>query len=140
MNIAVSACLIGIDCKYNGESNKNDDVIALAKEHTLIPVCPEQLGGLPTPRIPSEIVNDRVITKDGRDVSDNYKKGAVSALCISKLSGCQAAVLKEGSPSCGSNFIYDGSFSGVKIPGTGICARLFEEEGIKVYSEKNLDI
>lgn len=137
--ILVSACLIGINCKYSGDNNENEKVkeYLRSKEFTL--VCPEQLGGLSTPRPPAEIVDGRVITKeDNKDVTENFVRGAEETLKIAKLYVCSEAILKEGSPSCGCNLIYDGSFSGKKIPGKGITAKLLEEEGIKVKSEKDL--
>ncbi|MGX9755007.1 DUF523 domain-containing protein [Clostridioides difficile] len=137
--ILVSACLIGINCKYSGDNNENEKVkeYLRGKEFTL--VCPEQLGGLSTPRPPAEIVDGRVITKDdNKDVTENFVRGAEETLKIARLYVCSEAILKEGSPSCGCNLIYDGSFSGKKIPGKGITAKLLEEEGIKVKSEKDL--
>nr|UWI50862.1 DUF523 domain-containing protein [Clostridioides difficile] len=137
--ILVSACLIGINCKYSGDNNENEKVkeYLRGKEFTL--VCPEQLGGLSTPRPPAEIVDGRVITKeDNKDVTENFVRGAEETLKIAKLYVCSEAILKEGSPSCGCNLIYDGSFSGKKILGKGITAKLLEEEGIKVKSEKDL--
>ena len=101
MKILVSACLLGIDCKYNGKNNKNDKVIKLLKDHDLIPVCPETMGGLTTPRTPSEIRKNKneVITKDGKNVTKQYQKGAEETLKIAKLYNCQTAILKEKSPS-----------------------------------------
>ncbi|MDB0438807.1 DUF523 domain-containing protein [Clostridioides difficile] len=137
--ILVSACLIGINCKYSGDNNENEKVkeYLRGKEFTL--VCPEQLGGLSTPRPPAEIVDGRVITKDdNKDVTENFVRGAEETLKIARLYVCSEAILKEGSPSCGCNLIYDGSFLGKKIPGKGITAKLLKEEGIKVKSEKDL--
>ena len=101
MKILVSACLLGIDCKYNGKNNKNGKIIELLKDHELIPVCPEIMGGLPTPRIPAEIHQNKVIAKDGKDVTKQYQKGAKETLKIAKLYNCHIAILKEKSPSCG---------------------------------------
>ena len=100
MKILVSACLLGIDCKYNGKNNKNEQVLKLLKDHDLIPVCPEIMGGLPTPRIPAEIHQNKVIAKDGKDVTKQYQKGAEETLKIAKLYNCHTAILKEKSPSC----------------------------------------
>lgn len=137
--ILVSACLIGINCKYSGDNNENEKVKEYLKGKEFTLVCPEQLGGLSTPRPPAEIVGGRVITKeDNKDVTENFVRGAEETLKIAKLYVCSEAILKEGSPSCGCNLIYDGSFSGKKIPGKGITAKLLEEEGIKVKSEKDL--
>ena len=135
MNILVSACLLGINCKYNAENNQNIFVQSLAENHTLIPVCPEQLGGLPTPRIPSERSKDKVFTKDGKEVTAEYRKGAGEALKIAQGSHCTAAILKERSPSCGSGQIYDGTFTKTSIPGNGVTAELLRKNGIAVFHE-----
>ena len=135
MNILVSACLLGVNCKYSGKNNRNENVLRLAEKHTLIPVCPEQLGGLPTPRYPSEICGGRVINNIGEDVTAYYEKGAGEALNIAKIFGCERAVLKARSPECGSKEIYDGTFTKTVIPGKGITAALLEENGIEVYDE-----
>lgn len=140
MKILVSACLLGIDCKYNGKNNKNETVLELLKDHDLIPVCPEIMGGLPTPRIPSEINGNKVITRGGKNVTKQYQKGAEEALKIAKLYNCQTAILKEKSPSCGCGKIYDGKFTGTLIDGDGITARLLKEHGIKITGETSLDI
>lgn len=139
-NILVSACLLGICCRYKGDSCENEDVLKLLEEHTLIPVCPEQLGGLKTPRAPSEIVNGRVMNNLGEDVTGEYALGARSALQIARLNHVKLAILKSRSPSCGSGLIYDGSFTGRKIPGDGICASLLKRNGIKVLTEDELDL
>lgn len=135
----ISACLCGCDCKYNGKNNKNESCVELLKRGKAVLVCPEQLGGMTTPRVPSEIIkndgNISVISKEGKDVSKEFKKGAKEALKIAKLVDVKVAILKDGSPSCGSKYIYDGTFSGNKIKGEGITAKLFMENGIKVFSE-----
>lgn len=137
--IIISACLCGCDCKYNGKNNKNESCVELLKRGKAVLVCPEQLGGMTTPRVPSEILkNDgkiSVISKEGKDVSKEFKKGAKEALKIAKLVDAKVAILKNGSPSCGSKYIYDGTFSGNKIKGEGITAKLFVENGIEVFSE-----
>lgn len=104
----------------------------------LVPVCPEILGGLPTPRTPSERQGERVVSKTGADVTAAYQKGAEEALRLARLFGCRKALLKERSPSCGRGQIYDGSFSGRLIPGAGVTARLLEQEGIAVFGESQL--
>ena len=104
----------------------------------LVPVCPEILGGLPTPRTPSERQGERVVSKTGADVTAAYRKGAEEALRLARLFGCRKALLKERSPSCGRRQIYDGSFSGRLIPGDGVTARLLEQEGIAVFGESQL--
>ena len=133
MKILVSACLLGIDCKYNAKNNKNEQVLKLLKDHDLVPVCPEIMGGLPTPRIPAEI-------HQNKDVTKQYQKGAEETLKIAKLYNCQTAILKEKSPSCGCGKIYDGTFTGTLIDGDGITARLLKEHGIKITGETSLDI
>lgn len=138
--ILVSACLLGCNCRYDGLSKPNEKVLALAKDNVLIPVCPEQMGGLTTPRIPSERQqnSDRILAKDGSDVTDNYQKGVAMALQIAKLNNIDYAVLKAGSPSCGKGLIYDGTFSGNKIPGNGITVETLLKEGYKVLSDEEL--
>lgn len=137
--IGVSACLLGVRCKYDGTSNYAEEAVReLAGKFTLIPVCPEQLGGLTTPRPPAEILGGKVITKDGQDVTESFQRGAKETLEIFKLLKLETAILKEGSPSCGSSLIYDGTFSGVKIPGMGLTVRLLRDQGIGVISEKAL--
>lgn len=138
MNILVSACLLGINCKYNGENNFCENVVRMGDKHTLVPVCPEQLGGLKTPREPSEICGDRVINKSGDDVTSQYEKGAQEALRIARLCSCSAAVLKKRSPSCGIGEVYDGTFSKRLVTGMGITAQLLKNNGIEVYSEDEL--
>lgn len=135
MNILVSACLLGINCKYSGGNNLNDKVLKLGKRHSLIPVCPEQLGGLPTPRMPSEIKGSNVVNASGKDVTQNYIRGAKETLKIAKLYDCQYAVLKERSPSCASKEVYDGTFSKNIVSGKGITAALLERAGIEVLNE-----
>ncbi|MFH1364828.1 MAG: DUF523 domain-containing protein, partial [Candidatus Aenigmatarchaeota archaeon] len=108
----VSACLAGINCKYNGSSKPKEKIIEMVKNGEAIPVCPEQLGGLTTPRETAEQKNERVFTKDGKDVTTEFVKGANEGLKIAILAGCKEAILKARSPSCGSGKVYDGSFSG----------------------------
>ena len=134
----VSACLIGINCKYNGKNNTDKKILKLAEKETLIPVCPEQLGGLPTPRIPTEIRGGRAINKEGLDVTDYLEKGANEVLKIARMYGISEAILKQRSPSCGCGRIYNGNFSSVVIKGDGITARLLKENGIKVISEEDI--
>ena len=137
--ILVSACLLGCPTRYDGRSVPCEAVLALAKDNTLVPVCPEQLGGLPTPRLPSERqANGRVLRCDGEDVSENYRRGAELALRIAELSHAELCILKSGSPSCGKGVIYDGSFSGKKIPGSGITAEMLSAAGYKVFTEKDI--
>lgn len=135
MKILVSACLLGACCRYDGQSRQNEDIIALGKKHTLIPVCPEQLGGLPTPREPAEIRDGRVITRDGRDVTEQYERGADETARLATLLECDLAVLKERSPSCGCKKVYDGSFSGKLVIGNGFTTRKLIQNGICVFGE-----
>lgn len=130
----VSACLVGIPCRYDGKSALNKKLLKLFKEGKLIPVCPEQLGGLPTPREPAEILNDRVITKRGKDVTKNFLAGAKTVLRIAKLLKIKQVFLRGRSPSCGSGWIYDGTFSGKLKKGDGITAALLKKNRIRVIS------
>ena len=136
--IIVSACLLGIPCRYDGKSKPNDEVVALSRKYELIPVCAEALGGLPTPRIPAEIVNDKVLRKDGADVTLEYNKGAQKVLEIARSSSCKTAILKSKSPSCGRGEIYDGTFTKTLTQGNGICSELLIKNGITVINEKEL--
>ena len=138
MNLLISACLLGVPCRYDGKSKMYDFIQDLQKHHTLIPICPEQLGGLSTPRDPAECVLDRVITVHGKDVTDAFFQGAKHTLYIAQLNHCTHAILKEKSPSCGNQMIYDGTFSGKLINGMGVCAKLLMDHGIKVYGESEL--
>lgn len=135
MRILVSACLLGLCCRYDGQSKQNSRVLRLAEKHELIPVCPEQLGGLPTPRPPAEIRDGRVINNLGQDVTAQYEKGAAEALRLYDLLGCGCALLKARSPSCGSETVYDGTFSGTLVPGQGVTAKLLSQRHIHVLSE-----
>ena len=138
-SILVSACLLGLPCRYDGRSVPSDEVIALKQKYNLIPVCPEIYGGLPTPRVPSERVGDKVIMRDGCDVTDNYKRGAEAALSLCEIYGIDLAILKAKSPSCGCGRIYDGSFSGTLTDGDGVTAELLLAHGVRVLTEENVD-
>ena len=140
MTILVSACLLGCPCRYDGTAKADPRVLALMERHTLIPVCPEQLGGLPTPRLPSERREGGVFDRGGKDVTVQYRQGAEEVLRLARLYGCTHAVLKERSPSCGSGQIYDGSFSHVLVPGSGVAAELLAQNGITVLGESQADI
>lgn len=135
MNILVSACLLGLPCRYDGESRPHTDALTLLQSHTLIPFCPECMGGLPTPRTPAEQQGALVMTRDGRDVTEQYHRGAAMALRLAQLYRCDAALLKERSPSCGHGAIYDGSFTGRLTAGDGVTAALLLQNGIAVYGE-----
>lgn len=144
----ISACLCGVNCKYNGLNNYNEICDKLFTSGKAILVCPEQLGGLPTPRIPSEIIgessnilnnnNGSVIDKNGNDVTPQFVKGAKETLQIAKRLNIKKAILKDGSPSCGVNYIYNGNFNGSKIKGMGLTAQLLKESSIDIISELEL--
>ena len=138
MRLLISACLLGCPCRYDGASKPCPAVLALAERHELVPVCPEQLGGLPTPRPPAERQGDRVVTQSG-DVTEQYRRGAAEAVGLARLLKCDGAVLKEKSPSCGCGRVYDGTFSGTLTDGDGVTAELLKENGIKVYGESELE-
>lgn len=139
-NILISACLLGSNCRYDGKSKYYQGIEALKEKYNLIPVCPEVLGGLSIPRIPSEIINGKVINKEGIDNTIAFLKGANKALDLYYENNCAFAILKESSPSCGLNLIYDGSFSGKKVKGMGITALHFIKNGIKVYTEDDIEM
>jgi uncharacterized protein YbbK (DUF523 family) len=138
-NLLISACLLGIPCRYDGRSVKAVDVSALREKYNLIPVCPEIYGGLPTPRTPSERQGDKTVMKDGRDVTENYLLGAKAAYDLCLELGCKKALLKEKSPSCGKGKIYDGSFTGTLTEGNGVTAEYLMARGIEVYGESEID-
>ena len=136
--VLISGCLIGLCCRYDGEQKRNKNIAALMEKYYLIPVCPEQLGGLKTPRNPSEIREGRVISSDGTDVTAEYRRGAEEALKLALLFGCKKAILKERSPSCGHGAVYDGTFSGKLTAGDGVTAELLTAHGIPVYGESRI--
>lgn len=138
MNILVSACLMGVYCRYDGKTKQIESLEELMKKHTLIPVCPEIMGGLPTPRPAVETQNGRAINKVGEDNTEQFERGAREVLRLAKLYDCQMAILKERSPSCGSGHIYDGTFTGTIIDGNGITAQLLIDNGIKVIGESQI--
>ena len=139
MRLLISACLLGEPCRYDGASKPLPDekLDALLREHTLIPVCPEQLGGLPTPRTPSERQGDRVVMRDGTDVTAQYEKGAAVVCALAAQTGAEAALLKARSPSCGRGEIYDGTFTGTRTPGDGVTAEALKRAGVPVYTEED---
>lgn len=122
MKILVSACLLGIYCRYDGSSKTNEAIKLLSERHTLIPFCPEIYGGLPTPREPSEIREGRVYTRSGRDVTAEYEKGAAEALNVARMLGCDCAILQDRSPSCGIDIVHNGLFDGGLVEGDGASA------------------
>lgn len=146
--ILISSCLVGINSQWDGGEKRNQKLIDLVKSGSAVFMCPEQAGGLPTPREPSEIEYGKeaidvlsgagkVLTKSGKDVTKEYVKGAKQVLALCKELGITVAILKEKSPSCGSSKTYDGTFTGIKISGKGITAELLTQQGIQVYSEEN---
>ena len=140
--VAVSRCLLGQNCKYSGQNNASLEAAAFVKERDVLLICPEELGGLPTPREPAEIVEEnggrKVFSRDGRDVTLQFEAGAREALRLAKEAGVKSALLKSGSPSCGKGAVYDGTFTGTLREGNGLTAALFLENGIEVLTEKEL--
>ena len=136
-NLLISACLLGVECKYSGGSNAlpEETIEKLRTRYRLIPVCPETAGGLPTPRDPSERLGERVVSCRGADVTAQFKKGAEAVLTLARRYGCTTALMKEHSPSCGSGLIYDGSFSGKLVKGDGCAAELLKAAGVSVVGE-----
>ncbi|MCR3759849.1 DUF523 domain-containing protein [Clostridium felsineum] len=144
-SIIVSACLLGVNCKYSGENNFSDKVKEICKGKKVIPVCPEQLGGMSTPRNPAEIVNGtgkevleknaKVIDNKGRDVTAYFIKGAEETFKIAKLFNCKKAILKAKSPSCGVGEIYNGTFSKTLVKGNGVTAEILKKNGIEIITE-----
>ncbi len=133
--VLISMCLCGVNTRYDGKSITIDDYSRLKEKYILIPMCPEIMGGLSTPRDPSEIKNDKVISNKGVDVTNNFDEGAKCVLKLCQDLEIDIAILKENSPSCGVNFIYDGNFDGTKISGSGVTTKLLKENNIEVYSE-----
>lgn len=138
LNILVSACLLGINCRYDGNSKFIEELKTLKEKHNLIPICPEIYGGMKTPRQPSEIIDNKVLSKTGEDVTDYFTKGADETLKLAKFFDCQLAILKERSPSCGYGKIYDGSFSGILVDGNGLTADLLAKNGITIIGESSI--
>ena len=136
--ILVSACLLGSNCKYDGTNNKNQKVLEYIKDKVVIPICPEILGGLTTPRVPSERKNNMVMTQEGQDVTYNFNRGAKETLYLAKIFNVKKALLKSKSPSCGYGKIYDGTFNHKKIDGNGVTAELLKENGIEIITEDDI--
>lgn len=139
MNILVSTCLLGVDCRYDGKNNYFPLLEKIREEHHLIPVCPESYGGLPVPRDPAEIIDGRVVSRSGKDVTEEFHRGADAMMALAKYYNCDLAILKERSPSCGSGRIYDGTFTKTLVPGDGIFASLLKEAGIPVIGESEIE-
>lgn len=139
MKILVSACLLGESCKYDGTNNYNERVAQLAEKFELVPICPEYFGGLPIPRVPSEVRGGRVINKIGEDVTAQFKKGADDTLYIANEKNVCYAILKERSPSCGFRQIYDGMFTKTLTYANGITADLLYKNGIRIFGETEIE-
>ena len=136
--ILVSACLLGHNCKYNGGNNDNAAVHTFLEGKDYVVFCPERASGLPAPRQPSEIVGDKVFSKTGADVTEEFRSGAEKTLAFCRQKGVTQAILKARSPSCGVHAVYDGTFSGKVIPGMGVTARLLRENGIELMDEEDI--
>lgn len=139
MKIAVSACLVGKNTKYDGTNNYNKAVMEYLKDKEYILICPEVTGGLPTPRVPSERVNDKVINKENIDVTQNFIMGASKTLEELKKQNIELVIVKSKSPSCGYKQIYDGSFTGTIIEGNGVFTELAVKNGIQILTEKDIE-
>ena len=139
MKIAVSACLVGKNTKYDGTNNYNKAVMEYLKDKEYILICPEVTGGLPTPRVPSERVNDKVINKENIDVTQNFIMGASKTLEELKKQNIELVIVKSKSPSCGYKQIYDGSFTGTIIEGNGVFTELAVKNGLKILTEKDIE-
>ena len=137
-NVLISACLYGQKCRYDGGDNLISRLDEIKKVCNLFPVCPEVLGGLETPRNPSEIIGEKVVSNVGKDVTNEYKKGAEIALETALRNSCKIALMKAKSPSCGVGKIYDGTFSRKLTDGDGITVKLLKEHGIKVFDETQI--
>ena len=143
--ILISACLLGVNCKYNGENNSNDEIVEYFKNKNIIPVCPEQMGGLSTPRLPAEIKGGggrdvlegsaKVVNNNGEDVTEQFVNGAYETLKLAETLGATKAILKARSPSCGVGEIYNGNFNDTLIEGNGVTAALLRSKGIEVYDD-----
>ncbi|MDE7213177.1 MAG: DUF523 domain-containing protein [Anaeroplasmataceae bacterium] len=138
--LLISACLCGKNTKYNGGNNLISRLSEIEEKFELYYICPEVMGGLPTPRDPSENRGDLVVSNKEKDVTKEFNLGAQKSLEIAKKNDIHLALLKESSPSCGSHKIYDGTFSGIKIPGQGVAAKLLKEHKIKIFSEEQIDL
>ena len=138
--LLISACLTGVNCKYDGGNNAlpEESLRALSEKYRLVPVCPEMLGGLPAPRVPCERLDGRVVNREGEDVTEAFQRGAETALRLAEEKGCKKALLKAKSPSCGGGAIYDGSFSHRVISGDGVTAELLRAAGLALFDETML--
>ena len=141
IKVLISACLLGDNVKYSGGNNLTPELVTLLEKYNvdIVKVCPECFAGLPIPRVPSEIKEDKVFSKDGRDITEEFLVGAKKTYKVAKENEINFAILKERSPSCGSSYIYDGSFLGKVIQGQGLTTRKLNEKNIIVFSEENLE-
>ena len=137
--VLVSACLLGCKCRYDGRGNLDSAVASEAAKRGWIPICPEILGGLTTPRVPAERLGDKIVGKDGSDVTNAFHRGAAETARIAKLYGAKYAVLKERSPSCGPGIIYDGTFTGARVPGDGATVEALKALNIRIFGESRLN-
>lgn len=138
--ILVSACLLGDNVKYDGKNNYDQRIEQLKEIFDIVPICPECFGGLPTPRIPSEIKNSEVFNKEGQNVTENFRVGAHKVINIVNFKHVKKAVLMDRSPSCGVHKIYNGRFNGTLIDGQGVCAKLLKEHGVDIYTIDEIDL
>ena len=138
-SLLISGCLLGNNTKYNGKNNYIEGIDKLKEKYNLIVICPEVMGGLSIPRDPSEINGDKVYSNKGLDVTDEFNKGAIIAYELALKHNCKKALLKDGSPSCGSKNIYDGTFTGNKVNGEGITVRMLRKLDIEIYTEKEIE-
>lgn len=136
--ILVSACLLGLATRYDGGHKLEEALLPLLQAGRLLPVCPEQLGGLATPRQPYERRGPRVVSADGQDVTEAFQRGAQEVCRLARLAGCRRAILKSGSPSCGLGLIYDGTFTGRQVPGHGVLAQALLAQGLEVCTEQDV--
>lgn len=137
-NLLISECLCGVCCRYDGDQNRIECLEELKNVYNLVPVCPEVLGGLLTPRCPAERVGNRVLTRDGTDVTEQFKRGATLVLAIAIEKNCRCALLKAKSPSCGYGELYDGTFTRTLVNGVGVTSELLLQHDIQIYTEKNV--
>lgn len=137
-NLLISECLCGVCCRYDGDHNRIECLEELKNVYNLVPVCPEVLGGLLTPRPPAERIGNRVLTRDGIDVTEQFKRGATLALAIAIEKNCRCALLKAKSPSCGYGELYDGTFTRTLVKGAGVTSELLLQHNIQIYTEKNV--
>lgn len=137
-NILVSACLLGMHCKYDGTDAMQEELKQCVDKYNLIPVCPEIYGGLQTPRDPAERSGEKVLTKKGEDVTSYFNRGAEETLRLKELYACETAILKERSPSCGYGYIYDGTFGGSLIRGNGVAAELLAGNEVRILGESRI--